>query len=106
MPTDIKLKDYGRLIRDGELRIKDHSTMKIRSRYVFVFDQVVIMCKSKVCSNCNCWTRLTVVKLVGRPVQIQRQYPSRGLQIRGWLKSESLAGRSSMEFPVVFDPQN
>jgi len=48
MPADIKLKDYGRLIRDGELRIKDHSTMKIRSRYVFVFDQVMIMCKAKV----------------------------------------------------------
>jgi hypothetical protein len=62
MPDDIKLKDYGRLIRDGELRIKDHSTMKVRSRYVFVFDQVVIMCKSKVCSCRNFGSRLTVVK--------------------------------------------
>ncbi|XP_059480997.1 protein vav isoform X2 [Neocloeon triangulifer] len=47
MPAEIKLKDYGRLIKDGELRIKDHSTTKMQARYVFVFDQVMIMCKTK-----------------------------------------------------------
>ncbi|XP_065334269.1 protein vav isoform X1 [Cloeon dipterum] len=47
MPADLKLKDYGRLIKDGELRIKDHRTSKMHPRYVFIFDQVMIMCKTK-----------------------------------------------------------
>jgi guanine nucleotide exchange factor VAV len=48
MPADIKLNDYGRLLKDGELKIKDHTTQKISSRYCFVFSQAMFMCKAKV----------------------------------------------------------
>jgi len=46
MPESIELRDYGRLLKDGELRIKAHDDQKIRVRYVFIFDQVMLMCKS------------------------------------------------------------
>lgn len=46
MPPDISLKDYGRLIIDGELRIKAHNDQKQKVRYVFVFDTVMVMCKA------------------------------------------------------------
>jgi hypothetical protein len=34
MPESIELRDYGRLLKDGELRIKAHDDQKIRVRYV------------------------------------------------------------------------
>ncbi|VVC33602.1 Hypothetical protein CINCED_3A016799 [Cinara cedri] len=40
------LKNYGHLIADGELKIKSHNDQKVKPRYVFIFDQVVLMCKS------------------------------------------------------------
>jgi hypothetical protein len=88
MPENTELKDYGRLLKDGELRIKAHDDQKIKvrsvlarhcvcylylvfwllvltlgsdiicyqmlfnymfcfyCRYVFIFDQVMLMCKS------------------------------------------------------------
>ncbi|XP_069695880.1 protein vav isoform X6 [Periplaneta americana] len=46
MPENTELKDYGRLLKDGELRIKAHDDHKIKVRYVFIFDQVMLMCKS------------------------------------------------------------
>ncbi|XP_034233685.1 protein vav [Thrips palmi] len=46
MPEDTELKDYGRLLKDGELRIKAHNDQKVKVRYVFIFDQVMLMCKS------------------------------------------------------------
>nr|CAD7457409.1 unnamed protein product [Timema tahoe] len=46
MPENTELKDYGRLLKDGELKIKAHDDQKIKTRYIFVFDQVIIMCKS------------------------------------------------------------
>ncbi|XP_021933195.1 protein vav isoform X2 [Zootermopsis nevadensis] len=46
MPENTELKDYGRLLKDGELRIKAHDDQKIKVRYVFIFDQVMLMCKS------------------------------------------------------------
>ncbi|KAK6640827.1 hypothetical protein RUM44_012524 [Polyplax serrata] len=46
MPPDFTLKDYGRLILDGELRIKAHNDQKQKVRYVFVFDRVMVMCKA------------------------------------------------------------
>lgn len=50
MPPDVTLKDYGRLLLDGELRIKAHNDQKQKVRYVFVFDTVMVMCKAvKVC---------------------------------------------------------
>ncbi|XP_001946064.2 protein vav isoform X1 [Acyrthosiphon pisum] len=41
-----ELKNYGHLIADGELKIKAHNDQKLKPRYVFIFDQVVLMCKS------------------------------------------------------------
>ncbi|KAF4524791.1 hypothetical protein B566_EDAN010165 [Ephemera danica] len=43
---NMELKDYGRLLKDGELKIKAHDDSKSRLRYVFVFDQVMLMCKT------------------------------------------------------------
>jgi hypothetical protein len=34
MPENMELKDYGRLLKDGEIRIKAHDDMKIRLRSV------------------------------------------------------------------------
>ncbi|XP_015375691.1 PREDICTED: protein vav [Diuraphis noxia] len=42
----MELKNYGHLITDGELKIKAHNDQKLKPRYVFIFDQVVLMCKS------------------------------------------------------------
>lgn len=46
MPENAKLKDFGKLIKDGELRIKAHNNQKVKVRYVFIFDKVMVMCKS------------------------------------------------------------
>ncbi|CAL8143746.1 unnamed protein product [Orchesella dallaii] len=45
MPDGMELKDYGRLQRDGELRIRGHDDNRLKSRYVFIFDKVMLMCK-------------------------------------------------------------
>ena len=48
----LELKDYGRLRKDGELKILNHdhssgsSSAKTKVRYAFVFDQVMLMCKA------------------------------------------------------------
>ncbi|XP_035216160.1 protein vav-like isoform X3 [Stegodyphus dumicola] len=46
MPDDLELKDYGRLLKDGELKIKSHDDHRLKNRYVFIFDKVMLMCKS------------------------------------------------------------
>ncbi|KAI1280472.1 Guanine nucleotide exchange factor VAV2 [Halotydeus destructor] len=46
MPENTELKDYGRLVMDGELRMKSHDDTKQKNRYIFVFDRVMLMCKS------------------------------------------------------------
>ncbi|UYV68340.1 VAV2 [Cordylochernes scorpioides] len=45
MPENTSLKDYGRLLNDGDLKIKSHQVNKTKNRYVFVFDKVMLMCK-------------------------------------------------------------
>lgn len=51
MPVNTKLEDYGRLIMDGNIRIRgpnEHPKIKLphdSKRYVFVFDKVILMCK-------------------------------------------------------------
>lgn len=45
-PPGTELHHYGRLIIDGELRIKAHNDQKQKQRYVFVFDTVLVMCKT------------------------------------------------------------
>ena len=48
MPDNYELKDYGRLIKDGEVRMRsnDDPRMRLKNRYIFIFDKVVLMCKS------------------------------------------------------------
>jgi len=46
MPENTELKDYGRLLKDGELRIRSHEETRLKNRYIFVFDKVMLMCKS------------------------------------------------------------
>jgi guanine nucleotide exchange factor VAV len=46
MPEQTQLQDYGRLVRDGELKVRAHDDHKLRPRYVFVFDKVLLMCKA------------------------------------------------------------
>lgn len=43
MPESIELRDYGRLLKDGELRIKAHDDQKIRVRYVVACDSVLYL---------------------------------------------------------------
>jgi len=45
-PPGTDLHHYGRLIIDGELRIKAHNDQKQKLRYVFVFDTVLVLCKA------------------------------------------------------------
>lgn len=64
-PQKVHLKDYGRLLKDGELKVRAHTENKHRNRYVtvvqecksdskssrryvFLFDKVLLMCKSRV----------------------------------------------------------
>ncbi|XP_012056528.1 PREDICTED: protein vav [Atta cephalotes] len=46
VPEDAQLKDFGRLLRDGELKVKAHGDQRIKARYAFVFEQVVLICKA------------------------------------------------------------
>ncbi|MFH4975751.1 hypothetical protein AB6A40_002460 [Gnathostoma spinigerum] len=49
MPVGIHLIDYGRLVRDGEIKIANHGSKdgnRMKNRYIFVFDKVMIVCKS------------------------------------------------------------
>ncbi|GBP08260.1 Protein vav [Eumeta japonica] len=39
------LAAYGRLLLDGELKVKAHEDQKVRTRYVFVFDKLMLLCK-------------------------------------------------------------
>ena len=49
MPSNSSLKDYGRLRKDGELKVQSHDTgtgNKLRTRYIFLFDKLILMSKS------------------------------------------------------------
>jgi len=53
MPEGVELKDYGRLRKDSELKVQAHDhgaekggSNKTKTRYVFVFDKVLLMCKA------------------------------------------------------------
>ncbi|RWS13194.1 protein vav-like protein [Dinothrombium tinctorium] len=45
LPENMELKDYGRLLKDGELKIRSQDN-KLKNRYIFIFDKVMLMCKS------------------------------------------------------------
>ncbi|XKL67365.1 hypothetical protein PGB90_002856 [Kerria lacca] len=40
------LQDYGHLLKDGEIKVKCTNEPKSKVRYVFVFDKILLMCKS------------------------------------------------------------
>ncbi|EZA50028.1 hypothetical protein DMN91_005536 [Ooceraea biroi] len=44
-PEDMQLKNFGRLLRDGELKVKPQGDLRIKTRYVFVFEQMMLICK-------------------------------------------------------------
>lgn len=46
LPNECPLHCYGRLIKDGELKIKSHDDQKIHVRYVFIFAKIMVLCKS------------------------------------------------------------
>ena len=49
MPSNSSLKDYGRLRKDGELKVQSHDAgtgNKLRTRYIFLFDKLILMSKS------------------------------------------------------------
>ncbi|XP_076626399.1 vav guanine nucleotide exchange factor isoform X1 [Colletes latitarsis] len=46
VPVDAQLKDFGRLLRDGELKVKAHGDQRVKARYAFVFEQVILICKA------------------------------------------------------------
>ena len=43
---DAQLKDFGRLLLDGELKVKAHGDQRVKVRYVFAFEQVILICKA------------------------------------------------------------
>lgn len=47
IPEDTRLRDYGRLLRDGNLKVKSTSNSKTKLLTVFVFDKVIILCTPK-----------------------------------------------------------
>ncbi|XP_046607275.1 protein vav [Neodiprion virginianus] len=44
---DTQLKNYGRLLKDGELKVKAHNDQRVKARWAFVFEQVVLICKAE-----------------------------------------------------------
>lgn len=44
-PSEVDLICYGRLIKDGDIKIKSHTDQKTKSRYVFIFDRAMFICK-------------------------------------------------------------
>lgn len=44
-PSEVDLMCYGRLIKDGDIRIKSHAEQKTKNRYVFIFDKAMLICK-------------------------------------------------------------
>lgn len=48
MPDNYELKDYGRLIKDGQVKMRsfDNTRLRVKNRYIFIFDKVMLMCKT------------------------------------------------------------
>jgi len=66
----VALKDYGRLRKDAELKVQSHADQgKIKTRYVFVFDKVLLMCKSTRGDN---YSFKDVLKLTDYKIQEAR----------------------------------
>ncbi|KAF6034878.1 hypothetical protein EB796_006828 [Bugula neritina] len=48
MPQGTRLEDYGHLLKDGELKVRFHDDNRELRRYIFLFDKVMLMCKSRI----------------------------------------------------------
>ena len=49
LPENMTLIDYGRLKKEGELKVQNHesgSGSKLRSRYIFLFNKLILMSKA------------------------------------------------------------
>ncbi|CAK9292156.1 unnamed protein product [Gordionus sp. m RMFG-2023] len=46
MPEDSKLSVYGRLLKDGELKVKSRLNSRLKNRFIFLFDTIILLCKS------------------------------------------------------------
>lgn len=46
LPNGNDLKQYGRLLLDGELNIKAHEDQKTKHRYAFIFEKIMILVKN------------------------------------------------------------
>jgi hypothetical protein len=55
MPENTELKDYGRLLKDGELRIKAHDDQKIKVRSVLAVLFLPRLLLSFVVTSLNTW---------------------------------------------------
>ena len=51
LPKNVHLSDYGRLLKDGEVKVKSHKDQGVKNRYVFVFDQRLLLCKATKVSD-------------------------------------------------------
>jgi len=62
-PDNTTLKDYGRLLKDGELKIRAHSDNRTKTRSVLILH---VSYKNKVCSGLveECWTHNCEVFMV------------------------------------------
>ncbi|WAR31167.1 VAV-like protein [Mya arenaria] len=47
MPANTSLRDYGKLQKDGELKVRSHIDNRVRQRYIFLFDKVMLMAKTR-----------------------------------------------------------
>ncbi|XP_022235087.1 guanine nucleotide exchange factor VAV2-like [Limulus polyphemus] len=42
MPENTELRDYGRLLKDGELKVRSHDDNRLKNRYVFLFNNLSV----------------------------------------------------------------
>ncbi|CAH8443906.1 unnamed protein product [Schistosoma intercalatum] len=47
LPPDKRLSSYGHLHMDGEVKVLSESESKAKTRYLFLFDKILIVCKPK-----------------------------------------------------------
>ncbi|CAH8488948.1 unnamed protein product [Heterobilharzia americana] len=47
LPPDKKLSSYGHLHMDGEVKVVSESESRAKTRYLFLFDKILIVCKPK-----------------------------------------------------------
>lgn len=45
LPNGHDLRQYGRLLLDGDLNIKAHEDQKTKHRYAFIFEKLIILVK-------------------------------------------------------------